>query len=133
MVELGWISKPCKPKVEEKPKPHEITEEFNIEYDEVRKEDMVRYIKTFIKDDEKYAAFAEAAHCNIKGEKLYKKDKDGNKVRKYNQIAAKQYFYKTFFPEKWKVIAEMLENRKFKSAEAKEKNEMEKEMLSLLK
>lgn len=135
LVELGWVSKPCKPKAEQKEVvPHEVTKDFNISYDEVRKEDMYKYVKEFVTDEEKKKAFAVAAHSNIKGEMLYKEDKKNNtKIPKYNQIAAKQFFYKTFFPEKWKEIEKMLEERKFKSAKAKEKNEMENYFLDLMK
>ena len=126
---LGWVVVPCKPKEEKVVEPHEVTEEFNISYDKVRKEDMVAYIKNF-KKDEKDALknFAIAAHKTVKGEKSV--DKKGNP--KYNQIAAKQYFYKTFFPEKWKEIQVMLDERKFKSKEAKERNAIQQELLSFL-
>lgn len=128
LVELGWVSQSCKPKEEKVIVPHEITKEFNIKYDDVRKEDMIKYIKEFVEDENALKSFAIEAHKTIKGEKSV--NKKGNP--KYNQIAAKRYFYKTYFPEKWKKIEEQLENRKFKTKEQKEKNALQKELLSLL-
>ena len=128
-VKLGWVAVPCKPKEEKEVVPHTVTKEFNISYDEVRKEDMVKYIKEFVEDEKALKNFAIAAHKTVKGEKSV--DKDGNP--KYNQIAAKRYFYETFFPKKWEEIKVMLENRKFKTKAAKERNAIQQELLDLLK
>lgn len=127
LVELGWISKPCKAKVEKVVEEHIITEDFDINYDKVRKEDMIKYIQKF-KDEKALKDFANASHKKVNGEKSV--DKNGKP--KYNQIAAKQYFYKTFFPEKWKEIEKMLEDRRFKSSKAKEINELDKLLKDLL-
>lgn len=128
-VKCGWVAVPCKPKEEKVVVPHTVTKEFNISYDEVRKEDMVKYIKEFVEDENALKNFAIAAHKTVKGEKSV--DKDGNP--KYNQIAAKRYFYETFFPKKWEEIKVMLENRKFKTKAAKERNAIQQELLDLLK
>lgn len=129
LVELGWVSKPCKTKVEKvEEEEHIIDENFNIDYDKVRKIDMVKYIQKF-KDQKALDDFAEASHSNINGEKTFNKKGE----RKYNQIAAKTYFFKTFFPDRWVEIEKMLENRKFKSSKAKEINEVDKLLKSLLK
>lgn len=126
---LGWVVVPCKPKEEKVVEPHEVTEEFKISYDKVRKEDMVDYIKKFKKDDkDALKNFAIAAHKTVKGEKSV--DKKGNP--KYNQIAAKRYFFETFFPDRWEEIKKMLDERKFKSKEAKKRNEIQQELLSFL-
>lgn len=129
LVELGWISKPQKKKKKEEI-PHEITAEFNISYDEVRKVDMVKYIKQFVlaKDENALKEFAKAAHKKVNGEPSIT-DKG---EPKFNIIAAKRYFYATYFKEEWKKIEKKLEDRKFKSKAAKEKNEIQKELLALL-
>ena len=130
LVELGWVSKPQKKKAKKEEVPHEVTAEFNISYDEVRKVDMVKYIKQFIleKDENALKNFAIAAHKKVNGEpSVTEKGKP-----KFNIIAAKRYFYATYFKEEWKKIEKTLEDRKFKSKDAKEKNEIQKELLSLL-
>ena len=137
-----WTIKPCKPP-REKVAPHEITEEFNIPYDKVQKEDMFNYLKMF-KTEEDLKAFAQAAHKSKKGE--VKKTKktfiiDGNKVEKevyqYFHLAAKDYFFETHFAERWKAIKAMKEERKekFKKAkteEAQRKENMELELQNML-
>ena len=50
-VKCGWVAVPCKPKEEKVVVPHTVTKEFNISYDEVRKEDMLKYIKEFVEDE----------------------------------------------------------------------------------
>ena len=128
LVELGWVSKPQKKKEKKEEIPHEITAEFNISYDDVRKVDMVKYIKEFVKDENALKEFAIAAHKKVNGEpSVTEKGKP-----KFNIIAAKRYFYATYFKEEWKKIEKTLEDRKFKSKAAKEKNEIQKELLSLL-
>ena len=127
LVELGWVSKPQKKEKKEEIS-HEITAEFNISYDDVRKVDMVKYIKEFVKDENALKEFAIAAHKKVNGEpSVTEKGKP-----KFNIIAAKRYFYATYFKEEWKKIEKTLEDRKFKSKAAKEKNEIQKELLSLL-
>lgn len=128
LVEIGWTSKPCKPKVKKEEIPHEITKDFKIKYDEVRKVDMVKYIKEFVDDENALKEFAKASHKLKNGQpSLTKSGK-----RKFNIISAKKYFYSTYFAEEWKKIEKMLEDRKFKSKAAKENNEIEKELLDLL-
>lgn len=130
LVELGWVSKPQKKKEKKEEIPHEITAEFNISYDKVRKVDMVKYIKQFVleKDENALKNFAIAAHKKVNGEPSVT-DKG---EPKFNIIAAKRYFYATYFKEEWKKIEKTLEDRKFKSKAAKENNEIQKELLALL-
>lgn len=128
LIAIGWTSKIGKRKEEVEVEPHEITKEFNIGYDEVRKEDMVKYIKGFVEDKEALKNFAIAAHKTVKG----KENLDKNGKPKYNHIAAKQYFYKTFFPKKWEDIEKMLDERKFKTKAKKEAADIDKELKSFL-
>lgn len=129
LVECGWTSKPMKKKEKKEEIPHEITAEFNIGYDDVRKVDMVKYIKEFVKDENALKEFAIAAHKKVNGEPSVTEKGEP----KFNIIAAKRYFYATYFKEEWKKIEKTLEDRKFKSKAAKEKNEIQKELLDLLK
>ena len=126
---LGWLVKPCASKVSKEEVPHEVTADFNIGYDEVRKEDMVNYIKNILKDDKALKEFAVASHQTVKGEKSTTK----SGKPKYNHIAAKRYFYKTHFPKKWAEIEKVLENRKFKTVAEKNRNAIEEELLELQK
>lgn len=131
LVELGWVSKPIKSKKEEIP--HDITKEFNIDFDKARKEDMVKFIKEFYPDDLK--DFAVEAHKNSKGEVvMVKKTENGKEkeVPKYFHLNAKRYFYKKYFENRWKEIESMLEARNFKNKKKKEANAMEDELLGLL-
>ena len=129
LVECGWKSKPMKKKEKKEEIPHEITAEFKISYDKVRKVDMVKYIKEFVKDENALKEFAIAAHKKVNGEPSVTEKGEP----KFNIIAAKRYFYATYFKEEWKKIEKELEDRKFKSKAAKEKNEIQKELLALLK
>ena len=129
LVECGWKSKPMKKKEKKEEIPHEITAEFKISYDKVRKVDMVKYIKEFVKDENALKEFAIAAHKTVNGEPSVTEKGEP----KFNIIAAKRYFYATYFKEEWKKIEKELEDRKFKSKAAKEKNEIQKELLALLK
>ena len=55
LVALGWTSKPCITK-EEKEKnkiEHNVGEDFNIDYDEVRKEDMIKYLEDYGTEEQK--------------------------------------------------------------------------------
>lgn len=107
---LGWTIKPCQSK-KKVVIAHEITKEFNIEFDKVQKDDMLKYLVEFVKDEEKIKAFAKNAHMTTKGEpSITKKGKP-----KYNHLAAKRYFFKTYFPSKWAEIEKVLESRKFKT------------------
>jgi hypothetical protein len=128
LVELGWVSKPCKPKVEKKEVEHIVTESFDISFDEVRKIDMVKYIKEFVKEEDALKKFSIAAHKKKNGEPSV--NKEGKP--KYNQLAAKYYFFQTFFPDKWVEIEKMLNERQFKSKKAKEENAIDKELKALL-
>ena len=115
--ELGWISKPCITK-EEKEKNkinHDVTKDFNISYDEVHKEDMIKYLEDYGTEEQK-KAFAYHAFRDINGNPVY--NKDGKP--KFNMISAKRYFYKTFFSDRWIAIEKMLEDRKFKASKKKE-------------
>ena len=137
-----WVIKPCKP-AKKKPEAHTITEDFNIPYDEVQKEDMYKYIKQF-KTEQDLKDFAIASHKSKKGEiKKVKKmiirngKKKEEEVLQYFHIAAKDYFFATFFPKRWEEILAMKEERKAKfskgkSEEAKQKEAMELELLDLL-
>ena len=129
LVECGWKSKPMKKNEKKEEIPHEITAEFKISYDKVRKVDMVKYIKEFVKDENALKEFAIAAHKKVNGEPSVTEKGEP----KFNIIAAKRYFYATYFKEEWKKIEKELEDRKFKSKAAKEKNEIQKELLALLK
>ena len=129
LVELGWVSKPCKPKVEKVEEEHIITESFDVHFDKVRKIDMVKYIKEFVKEEDALKKFSIAAHKRKNGEPSTTKDGEP----KYNQLAAKTYFFKTFFPDRWVEIDKMLKERQFKSKKAKEENALDKELKDLLK
>lgn len=131
-----WIIKPCKPP-REKAEPHTITEEFDIPYDKVQKEDMFNYIKMY-KTEEDLKAFAQAAHRSKKGDtKKVKKTFiiDGKKVEKevyqYFHLAAKDYFFETHFPDRWKKIKEMKDERKEKFKKAKTEEAQRKENMEL--
>lgn len=136
-----WTIIPCKP-AKKKPEAHTITKEFDVSYDEVQKEDMVKYIKEFKKDDpDALKNFAVASHKSKKGEvKMITKKKDGKdvKVAQYYHLSAKDYFFQTYFADRWEEILEMKAERqakftKQKSAEALAKEAMEDELQNLLK
>lgn len=135
-----WTIVPCKPP-KKKPEAHEVTKEFNISYDEVQKEDMVTYIKQFVKDENALKEFAVASHKSKKGiVKMITKKKDNKevKVAQYFHLSAKDYFFEKYFPAKWEEIQQMKAERqakftKKKSAEVLAKEAMEDELQSLLK
>lgn len=135
----NWIIKPCKP-AKVKPEPHNVDEKFEITYDEVQKEDMVNYIKNFVKEEGALKDFAIASHQSKKGAtKMVKKTINGKKVEvaQYFHISAKDYFFEKYFPDRWEKILELKAERKAKfskgkSDEAKKKEAMELELLDLL-
>lgn len=133
LVSLGWISKPMKDK---KPEViHTITKDFNIHYDEATKNDMVKFIKEFFPETLKN--FAVESHKNSKGEVIYttikNEGKPDTKKAKYFHITAKNYFYQTYFPERWKnEIKPMLDERNFKNRKKNEANVLEDELQELL-
>lgn len=123
LVSIGWTSKPCITK-EEKEKnkiKHKVDEKFNISYDEVLKEDMIEYLEKY-KSEKEQKDFAYHAFRTINKEIVYNKD---GKPR-FNMISAKQYFYKTFFPEKWEEIDKKLKARQWQK---KNKEETEDKLL----
>lgn len=128
LKKLGWIVKPATEKEKEVKKSHgEITEDFNIKFDEATKEEMIEFIKKF-KTDEDLKMFAIASHKNKAGEIV--KNKDGKP--RYFHLNAKRYFYETFFPKKWTDIKEMLDARGFKAGAKAKANALEDELLNLL-
>lgn len=130
LKKLGWIIKPATEKKEEKKKVTkdvEITEDFNIKFDEVTKEQMIEFIRKF-KTEEDLKMFAVASHKNKAGE--VKKNKDGKP--RYFHLNAKRYFYETFFPKKWADIKKVLDERGFKAGAKKKANALEEELLNLL-
>lgn len=135
----NWEIIPCKPP-KKKPEKHIVDKDFNISYDEVQKEDMVNYIKQYVEDPDALKKFAIASHQSKKGkQKIVNKiiDKKEVKVAQYFHLSAKDYFFKTYFPEKWEEIQKMKEARmakftKKKSAEAIAKENMELELQKLL-
>lgn len=129
LKKLGWIIKPATEKKEEKKKVTdvEITEDFNIKFDEATKGQMIEFIKKF-KSNEDLKMFAVASHKNKDGEVV--KNKDGKP--RYFHLNAKRYFYETFFPKKWVEIKKMLDERGFKAGAKKKANALEEELLNLL-
>lgn len=125
---LRWTVKPATEKKQEVKKTHgEITEDFNIKFDEATKEEMIEFIKKF-KSDEDLKGFAVASHKNKAGETVFNKD---GKPR-YFHLNAKRYFYETFFPKKWVEIKKMLDERGFKAGAKAKLNALEEELLGLL-
>ena len=92
--ELHWVIVPQKKKVEKPKEVREITEEFNIDYDKVYKEELIKYIKDFAiaKDKDALKKFAIASHKDKNGN--VKKNAKGDLV--YNHKSAKDYFYQTY-------------------------------------
>jgi hypothetical protein len=129
LKKLGWIIKPATEKKEEKKKVTdvEITEDFNIKFDEATKEQMIDFIKKF-KSAEDLKMFAVASHKNKDGEVV--KNKDGKP--RYFHLNAKRYFYETFFSQRWVEIKKMLDERGFKAGAKKKANALEEELLNLL-
>lgn len=130
--QLGWVIVPQKKKEKKVKEVREITKEFNIHYDKVYKEEMIKYIKDFVIAEDKDALkkFAIASHKDKNGN--FDKNKKGEFV--YHQVQAKNYFYETYFPEKWKKeILPMLEERRNKKKEKNEAKKLEDELLELLK
>lgn len=128
---LGWIVKPATEKKEEVKVKHIVDEEFNIEYDDVVKEDMVEFIKKYHPEDLKEFAIASHTSSGKKHNGEMIKNKDGKP--RYLHISAKNWFYKHYFAEtKWVKIEKMLEDRKFKSSEKAKANALENELLGLL-
>lgn len=134
-----WTIVPCKPP-KKKPVTHDITKDFNVSYDEVQKEDMVNYIKQFVKEPDALKEFAVASHQSKKGvKKMVTKKKDGKEVQvaQYFHLSAKDYFFEKYFPDRWEEIQKMKAERqakftKKKSAEVLAKEAMEDELQSLL-
>lgn len=97
----GYSVELAKKTVKTEAEPHEITKDFNISYDEIRKEDMIKYIEAFVKDKELIKKFAKEAHPN----------------KKFVMMIAKKSFFRIFFPERWeKEIEPMLKERQFKKS-----------------
>lgn len=127
---LGWIIKPAADKKEKEKKVTvdvEITEDFNIKFDEATKEQMIEFIRKF-KSNEDLKMFAVASHKNKAGEVV--RNKDGKP--RYFHLNAKRYFYETFFPKKWVEIKKMLDERGFKAGAKAKANALEEELLNLL-
>lgn len=134
-----WEIKRCKPP-KKKPEKHVVNKEFNISYDEVQKEDMIKYIKEYVDDPNALKEFAIASHKTKKGQqKIINKTINNKevKVAQYFHLSAKDYFFEKYFPEKWEEILKMKEDRqkkfvKKKSEEAIAKENMELELQKLL-
>lgn len=101
----GYIVKKAKQTKEKPADTYEITQDFNVPYDKVKKEHITEYVKKFVKDADKIKKFVKVAY----------KDK-----KTWKHITAKKEFFKIFFPERWEnEISPMLENRKFKKSKKK--------------
>lgn len=117
-----------KKEVEEKEETiNEITEEFNIDFDKVKKEEMIEFIKKYHPDDLK--DFAINSHKDINGETKY--SKKGKPT--YQTFAAKIYFFKKFFPDRWaNEIEPKRKDRFYKESTKAKKKSSEAELLALL-
>lgn len=114
----GYTVHIVKKKEEKTVEEHKVDKDFNISYDEVRKADMIEYVKNFVEDRELSKKWARESH-NFK---------DGK--RSFAQIKAKKAFYKIFFPERWeKEIQPMLEKRQFKATTKKDEKDFFDELL----
>lgn len=118
---LGWLILPCKN--EGKPKAArkavEVDETLNIPYDEILKEEVLAYAQKYLTKDE-YTAFIKEAYT-------IKKDKDGKEKPSYRHIKAKDFIFKTKFPDRFDKVA----NRRSSKAR-KKKGELSKEDIDIL-
>lgn len=121
---LGWLILPCKNEGKEKPKTTkrkavEVDETLNIPYDKILKEEVLAYAKEYLTPEE-YTEFIKEAYT-------IKKDKKGNEKPSYRHIKAKDFIFKTKFPDRFEKVA----NRRSSKA-SKKKGELSKEDTDIL-
>ena len=121
---LGWLILPCINEGKEKKKttrrkPIEVDETLNIPYDKILKEEVLAYAQNYLSDDE-YTAFVKEAYT-------IKTDKKGNETPSYRHIKAKDFIFKTKFPDRFEKVA----NRR-SSKSSKKKGELSQEDTDIL-
>ena len=127
---LGWLILPCKnekakanksAKAKEE-KEYTVDEKFEIPYDKVKKEHILKYAEKYLSPEE-YTAFIKTAYT-------IKEDNNGKKTPSYRHIKAKDFIYKTKFAERFTEI----ENRRNKKKAPKkpETSEADLKILEIL-
>lgn len=131
LIKLGWNYKYSNNRKEDneedkkQKKENVVDEKFEIRYEEITKKNMLDYLTNIKKVDEKeIEKFALESCKSIKtGEYVYTND---GKL-KYNHLAAKEYFYKTYFKDRYEKMKKDKDDKKDERDKAAAEKREEKE------